>query len=273
MEGDDVDVALAQDEVGPPGLLRQVDAVQVPALAVDNGLGGIHILGLGLVQDPPAKGHHVPPDVDHREHEPAAELIVEPPLLAAHHQPCGQKVRLGVALLLHGGGEGVPTVQRGPQAEVHGGFPADLPPGQIGCHRLPLGPGEILIEPAGGVPVQGQDPLAAAGLLRVPPVLRHLQVSPLGQQAHRVREAEVFDLHDEVDHPAPVLAAEAVVDLLVRRHGEGAGLFIVEGAQAKVIAALFCQGNIGGDHVHNVAAAGHLVQKSLRKRHGLSLPL
>ena len=162
MEGNDVDVTLAQNEIGPLGLFRQIDAVEVPAFAVDDGFGSVHILGLGLVQHPAAEGHHVPFHINDGEHEAAAELIIEPPLLVLHHQPRRQEVSLGIALLLHGGEQAVPAVQRGPQAEIHSGFPGNLPPLQVGGSRRSLGPGKILVEPACGVLVQCQHPLAAA---------------------------------------------------------------------------------------------------------------
>ena len=267
MQGDDIDVALAEDEIGPFGLLCQIDAVQVPALAVNDGLRGVHILGLRLVQDPAAEGHHVPLYIDDGKHKPVPEFVIDPPLLIGYHQPRRQKVRLSVPLLQHGVEQRVPLVQGSAQPEVHSGLPADLPPLQIGGHRRPLGAGQITVEPPGGVPVHGQHPLAAAGLLKAGVVLGHLHIGPLCQKAHRVGEVQIFDLHDELDHASAVVTAEAVIDLLVRRHGEGTRLLVVEGAQAEVVASLFAQRNIGGNDIHDVAAVHQLVQKTLRKRH------
>ena len=272
MEGDDVNVALAENEVGPLGLLGKVDAIEIAALAVDDGFGGVHILGLALVQHPAAEGHHISPHVNDREHEPGAEFVIEPALLVAHHQSRGQQIRLGVALLLHGGEQAVPAVQGGSQAEVHGGLPADLPAGQIVPRRPAGGGGEVLVEPAGRVLVQRQHPLAAAGLLPVRVVRRDLHVHPLGQQLHRVPEAQVLDLHDEVDHPAALAAAEAVVHLLVLGHGEGACPLVVEGTQAKIVPALLGKRHVGGDHIDNIVPAGQLVQKLLGKRHQVTPP-
>ena len=73
---------------------------------------------------------------------------------------------------------------------------------------------------AGGLLVQGQQPLPLLAEVGAPPLLRHLQTRPLGQQAHRIGKRKIFDLHDEVDDAAALAAAEAVVDLLLRHHME-----------------------------------------------------
>ncbi|CAN3998277.1 Stage II sporulation protein AC, partial [Dysosmobacter welbionis] len=54
-----VDVALAEDDVGPLGFLGQIQSVQNPPFGVHRCLLGVHVLGLRLVQDPAAEGHHV----------------------------------------------------------------------------------------------------------------------------------------------------------------------------------------------------------------------
>ena len=66
-----------------------------------------------------------------------------------------------------------------------------------------------------------------------------------------------------IDNAAALFAAEAVIDLLVRRDGEGAGLFTVEGAQAEQVAALAGQLYVTAYHVHNITAGGQLVHKAL----------
>ena len=92
-------------------------------------------------------------------------------------------------------------------------------------------------------------------------VLRHLQPGALRQKAHRIRITEVFDLHDEVDHAAALMAAEAIEDPLVRGDGEGRRLFAVEGAQTEQVAAAPRQRNILPHDVLDRIAVIQLVQK------------
>ena len=267
VQGHHVQVALAQDDVGPLGLFGQVQSVQHPALAVCKGFGGVHILGLGLVQHPAAEAHHVAPHVDHRQDQPVAELVVYVPVLSADGQACPDQLVLGIAPGGHGGQQGVPAVRRGPHAEAHGDPPVDLPPVQIVPDGLALRGLEGLIVPPGGVPVQLQHP--AAELLRaVAGLLRHRDVGPLGQKPHRVGIGQILDVHDEVDDAAALFAAEAVIKLLVRQHMEGGGLFVVEGAAAPEAASLGRQGHIGAHHIHDIVPGDQLVQKALGKRHG-----
>ena len=119
---------------------------------------------------------------------------------------------------------------------------------------------------AGGILVERQHPPAQFFRAAVI-ILRHRQIGPLSQKAHGIGIAEVFDLHNEIDDAAALLAAEAVVDLLFRRNGEGRRLFIVERTQAEKIGALAGQRDITADDVHNITAGDQLVQKTLRERH------
>ena len=229
VERHDVQVALAEDDVGALGLFGQVQPVEHPPLGVDWGLRRVHILGLRLVQHPAAEGHHVAPGVHHREHQAVAELVVQAAVFVLDHQPCFQQIRLGVTLFRHGSEEHVPGVQRSPHAKPYRRLPGDAAPGQVLPHRLSLRLLEQLVVKAGGVPVQVQQALAPAAGLPVSLFLRYFHACPFGQKADGVREGEVLLLHDEVHHAAAPFAAEAVIDLLVRGDGEGAGLFTVEG--------------------------------------------
>ena len=63
------------------------------------------------------------------------------------------------------------------------------------------------------------------------------------------------------------MTAKAVINSLVRRHGEGGRLFAVKGAQAKEVAAPAGEGDILPHHVLNGIAGGELVEKRGGKRH------
>ena len=263
MQRHHVQIALTEDDVGPLGLLGQIQPVEDTPFAVCNSLRGIHVLGLGVVDDATAEAHHIAPGVDDRQHQTVAKLVVQPSVFAVDHQPCGQQLLFGVALAGHGGEQSVPPVGGRAHTEADGDALADLPPVQIALHRRALRGAQQVVVPAGGIPVQIQHTAAQLVGAALIFLLRHRQVGPLGQKPHGLGKGEVFDLHDEIDDAAALFAAEAVVDLLVRRHGEGGRFFIVERTQAEQIAALALQGDVAGHHVHDVAAGDQLVQKAL----------
>ena len=111
MQRYNIQIALAENDVGALGFLGQIQPVEYPAFGVYRRLRGVHILGLRLVQHPAAEGYHVPPCVDHREHEPVAEFIIQAAVLVLHHQTGVQQLRLGIPLFGHGGEQRVPCVQ------------------------------------------------------------------------------------------------------------------------------------------------------------------
>ena len=209
-----------------------------------------------------------PPCVDHREHEPVAEFIIQAAVLVLHHQTGVQQLRLGIPLFGHGGEQRVPCVQRSAHAESDGGGFADLPLVQIVLHGASLRLLEQLVVKTGGVPVQIQQTLPPVGGFPVAFLLRNLHPRPLGQKPHSVREREIFNVHDEVDDAAAFFTAEAIEDLFVRRDGKGAVFFVVEGTQAEQVAALPGQLHIAAHHVHDIVPGGQFIHKTLGKWHG-----
>ena len=91
---------------------------------------------------------------------------------------------------------------------------------------------EMMVK-TGRVPVQVQKPLTAAAGFPVAFLLGDLHAGALGKEADCVGIGEVLDIHDKVDGAAALFAAEAVVDLLVRRDGKGPGLLTVKGAETE----------------------------------------
>ena len=157
------------------------------------------------------------------------------------------------------------------QAEPGDGLTGDAAPDEIVPGLLAAGGKELLAVEPGGLFAQSPQPLLLAVDGAVLPVLRNLHTGSLGQEAHGVGIVQPLDLHDEVDGAAALMAAEAVVDALVRGHGEGGRLFAVERAQAEEIAAPPGEGDVLSHHVLNGIAGGKLVQKCRRKCHGKDL--
>ena len=221
MQRHHVQVTLAQDHVGPLGLFGQVQAVEHPAFAVRHRFGGVHVFRLRLVDHAAAEAHHVAPHVDDRQHQPVAELIVQSAVFPVDHQPGGKQLLLGEALVRHSAEQRVPLVQRSAHAEAHRDTPPYLPLVQIRLHRRTLRKLQLVVVPPRRRAVQLQHPPpqpvgVAAGLV----LRRQRDVGPLGQELHRLRERQALDLHNKIDDAAALFAAEAVVDLLVRRHGK-----------------------------------------------------
>ena len=76
-----------------------------------------------------------------------------------------------------------------------------------------------------------------------------------------IRVAEAFDLHHEVDDPAALVAAEAVVDPLVRGYGKGRGLLPVEGAETEQVGAGALQAHILAYHFLNGISGSEFINK------------
>ena len=178
-----------------------------------------------------------------------------------------------IALGSHGLAEAVPAV----------GGEADAEPGQRSLGHAPalgiaqaLRPGggiELADEKPGGLLGQRPQPLLLPVAALVFLVLRHLHAHSLGQGADGIRVAQALDLHLEIDHAAALMAAEAIVDPLVRRYGKGRGFLPMEGAEAKQIGAGTLQIDVLAHDLFNWVSGGKLIQKCRWKRHWRSPPL
>lgn len=137
--------------------------------------------------------------------------------------------------------------------------------GKIGPDGIALRLLQELVVKPGSFPIEFQQPRPAAPSLLVTVLLGNFHPGPLGQKPDGIREGEIFLLHDKVDHTAAALAAEAVVDLLIRRNGEGAGFLTVEGTKTKQIGPFAAELHIAADNIYNVVAGNELVHKILGK--------
>ena len=93
-----------------------------------------------------------------------------------------------------------------------------------------------MVEP-GRFLVQRPQPLLLAVARLVLLVLRHLQPCPFCQRPDGVRVAQALNFHFKIDDAAALVAAEAVIDALIGRNGEGGGFLSMEGAQAEEVGA------------------------------------
>ena len=81
-----------------------------------------------------------------------------------------------------------------------------------------------------------------------------LQLDPVavGEQLHRLGEAEPLLLLDELDRVAAHPAAEAVVELFPRVDREGGRALLMEGAEPDPARPLAAQVGVGRDHLDDV---------------------
>ena len=271
MAGDGVHGPLADDDIGAFRFLGQVHGVEELPLGEDQSLGGVDIFCLGvLVQGPAGKADHVAPQVDLGEHDPVAEAVVDvfAVLLGDGGQVGGDQLLLGVALLGHGRQEAVEIVRSEADAEFDHGGPVQAAPKQIGSGGLSGVEFQRFVIVAGRVLAELPKPLLFLILALVAFILGNLKIGALCKKAHRVGIRQALDVHDEVDDPAPLVAAEAVVHLLVGGHGKGGRLLPVEGAQAEVIGAAALELHVLAHHLVDGVAGDQLVEKRRRECHG-----
>ena len=274
VQGNGIHIALHQDQRAKLGLLRHIQGKQVLPLVKNLCFRGIQVFGRGIVHNPAAKADDVAPDIDDGEHEPVAEPVVKIPVfLGDRYQASSLQFLIRIALGPHGLTEAVPAVRS----------KADAEPGQRSLGHAPalgiaqtLRPGrgiQLADEESGGLLGQRPQPLLLPVAALVFLVVRHLHAHSLGQGADGVRVAQALDLHLEIDDPAALVAAEAIVDPLVRRYGKGRGLLPMEGAEAEQIGAGTLQVDILAHDLFNWVSGGKLIQKCRWKRHWRSPPL
>ena len=94
--------------------------------------------------------------------------------------------------------------------------------------------------------------------------LRHRQADRLRQLAHGFRERQARMLHQKAYGRAVRAAAEAVIELLRRTHGERRALLVVERAQAHEVRAAFLELDVLTHHVDDVDAVQQILKKGVR---------
>ena len=144
------------------------------------------------------------------------------------------------------------------------GHPA---PGGVLQRSRPLRGIELSVVKTGGFLVQRPQPLllVIAGLIFL--IIRHFHAHPLSQGTHRIGIAHALHFHLEIDDTAALMTAEAVIDALIRGHGEGGGLFPMEGTQAKHIGTGALEIDILAHHILNGILGDQFIDKRRGKCH------
>ena len=195
---------------------------------------GVDILGLLIGEDAPAKGHHIPPQVENGEHDPAPVAVVEMAVFrAAAPCPTGAVSSWVYPLFLQVVHQGVAAVWGIAQTKMADGLLVQAPAAEIVQPSLPLWGGEHPIVKPPRFPVDLQDPGAQPGHGQRPHRL------PAGacparwaRKLYRFGKVQVLHPHDKGDHIPAFVAAKAVKGVVLRIDAERRRLFIVERAQA-----------------------------------------
>ena len=235
LEGEHVRVALDHDRA----LLlrhrrpRAVEPVEQVALAEELTLGRVDVLGaqrVVLAELPCLEPAHAPARVGERKEQPACEVVVTAPVDEAGRGELGAREPFLARLSRQRRAAG-----RQPEPVLAADVLAKTALLQVLARRLAgVGLPEVTLVEARRLLEQREQALAAAALgvalgRRLLVLQRHPEA--LGQELDRLREVELLGLADEADHVAARPAAEAVVELVGRVHGEARRPLVVERAE------------------------------------------
>ena len=121
---------------------------------------------------------------------------------------------------------------------------------------FPLFPQEVAHIIPGGFPAGAVKSLLLGALpleVFIVHLFGQLHARPLGQAFYSLGIGEPLRLHNELDHPAPCVAAKAIIQLGIRGDGKGRGLFAMEGTTAPKPSSLWLEDRIFGSNGRQVA--------------------
>ena len=215
---------------------RVVEPVEQVALAKELAFGRVHVLRpqrIVLAQLPRLEPEHSAARIGEREQQAAGEVVVA----AAVDEAGGCEL-----LACEASFDRLTYERRAAERETEAVLAAHLfvqpPSGKVVAReraglRVPQVP---LVERCSRVEqlVQSLPTAAARILLRRRLLVLDLDVEPVREPLDRAREVQLLGLAHERDHVAFRAAAEAVVELLHRIHGEARSALLVEGAARDV---------------------------------------
>ena len=282
-QGHHVHISLDEDHALQPALFaKKVCGIDAEAFVEDRCIAGIQVLRLPSVHAAPAESENVAVLIDDRKDHALPEHV--PHLarfafagLVGHAQARQPQVLFRKAFLTERAEKLIPCGCGGAEAELADSRVGYAAVFEVVQHRF-SGVGEqLFVKHAGGFAVDLQQALAliaALLIIRVILQLRERHVHAIREQGNRLLIGEAFDVHDELDHTAARLAAEAVVHLLFGADGEGGGLFAVKRAETPVIPSVLFERNIGGDGLHDIGAGAKLIEPCgwIASGHGASPP-
>ena len=273
-ERDHVHVALGDDHRAAladrcPG---ERQAVQQLALVEQRRVGGVQILGPRLAERAAAEADDPAAPVVDREHHPVAEAVeARAAVLGLDQEARLDRAGLAVALGLERALERGAVGRRIAEPEAEDGRAVEPAFGQIG-----RGLGALRALQAPGQPARRRLVDRVEGAidrrLGVAGAARRRQAGQLGEAGDRLAEVQALERHDEVDRVAVLAAAEAVIEALGLGDRERGRLFLVERAQAQVLAAAAREPDVARDDLDQGQARLELLERDRApvSHHGVS---
>ena len=255
MHGNDIHIALTDDNIPASRRPREIQSVQVPTLVKYRCLRGIQILWLSIPHNSAAKADHSIVNILNGVHYPVPELAQQSVLLRVICKPrlLDQFILKALASeILHQFG----TVLSGiAESEMMHRLVRQFPLLQILIADGSVRRAQLVIEELRRFLVDLEQPCT---LSRLPLLLlgvfhlRQLYSRALREKLHRLRKGIVLIFHHKGIDISADTAAEAMIHLLAARHREGRCLLPVKGTACPVIATLFLQPDISGHHIHYI---------------------
>jgi len=219
----------------------------------NRGFRTVEVLGLAVAEDPTSESDERSVTGADREGEAVAEAIVRRrAAFGPHRQTALDQRTLGMAAG-HVLNQPPPFVRRITKPVVAPLVFGKSTPLEFAPRRRSLCLLETFTEEVLGLLEQRALTLA---LLPTPPGLgtsrRELNAVAACQPLHRLREAEVLELHEELEDVAALVTSETVVETLLRVDRERRRFFFVERAQALPASTSFFQPNVVADNLNEV---------------------
>ena len=250
------------------GAFPLVDAVQLPALAVDFAVGRVHVLLLytlgTTVEHSTAEAYHPSAHVEPREDDTPTETVAHAAILTGIAQPRLQQILLAVPATLRLPKESIRAVHAESELELPDDFITDATVSEVResdgssvgmmvkrVTEVILGE---LVHDEHTLPCVLHLPFLSAQLL-----LRHLDVVFLGKPTERFAVVQLLVLHNEMNCAATLATGEALAQPLGWRHIEGRTLVGMKRTEADVVHAPLLQRNELGDYIYYLCCIEYAV--------------
>ena len=244
MQGNDVHIALCEQEILTFCFFRPIHRKQIAPFVKYNGFRRIEVLGFAVIHDAAAKRDDISAHINNRKHDTISEFVVICTSVAAHDETRGFQFFFGKALLRHRIEQCVKGIRRISQPEIIQGLFAQSAPLKIRQCLRALRSMQLRIEKTSCFGQCFQRPFAHMPRLRTASGLRHFHVVFLGKKPNGVRKIQSFCVHNKSNRTATLAAAEAVENLLIRCNRKRRRFLIVKRAQSKIVAAFLFQRDI-----------------------------